>query len=351
MNNHTIKEAYENYNFPSVSKLYQILKKQGHNVKTSEIRDYLEQQEEQQIHKAPNKKVRGTPITVAIPNFNYQADLLDFSKYGTKNKNYNWLLIVIDVLTKKAAAFPLKKKTKTETYNALHKAYNFISNGKIPMALTTDNGKEFNDVKKDNMIHKTAEVGDHRVLGVIDRFSRTIKNIVSKYMTRDQNNIWIDKIPKIINTYNNTPHSSLDDMTPNEAAKNPDEAIHMAIERHQDARKEQRKEFKIGDTVRVMIEKSKVSKGYDPNYSHEVFLIDKVEGNYYTLSNGKKYRAYKLLKVHEKTQRKEKKDVQKVARKEHKRTFLLRREDIQEERVQRRRREWKPTREYLEKFQ
>ena len=291
-------------------------------------------------HRAPLNKVRGTPITVAIPNFNYQADLSDFTKYGTKNKNYNWLLIVIDVLTKRAAAFPFKHKTLKETNPALHKAYNFISNGKIPMTLTTDNDGAFNGVPKDNILHKTAEVHDHRVLGVIDRFSRTIKNIVSKYMTRDQNHIWID-----------TPHSSLEGMTPNEASKNTDEAIRIAIGRHQDARMEQRKEFNVGDTVRVMIEKGKVSKGYDPNYSHQVYSIEKVEGNNYTLSNGKKYRAYKLMKVHEKTQVTEKKDVQKIARKEHNRTLLLRREDIQEERVQRRRRDWKPTREYLEKFQ
>ncbi len=349
--NNTIKNAYEKYNFPSVNKLYQILKKEGHNIKVKDIQNYLDQQEEQQIHKAPNKKVIGTPITVAIPNFNYQADLLDFSKYGTKNKNYNWLLIVIDVLTKKAAGFPLKKKTKTETYNALHKAYNFISNGKIPMALTTDNGKEFNDVKKDNMIHKTVEVGDHRVLGVIDRFSRTIKNIVSKYMTRNQNNVWIDKIAKIINTYNNTPHSSLENMTPNEASKDTDAAIRISIQKHQDARMEQRKEFHIGDKVRLQNEKTIVSKGYEPNYSHKVYTIEKIEGNYYILDNNKKYRAYRLQKIHSKTKVTEKKDVQKIARKERSRTLLLNREDVKPERIQRKRRNWNPTNKYLEQYQ
>ena len=349
--NKIIKQAYEDYNFPSVNKLYQILKREGHDIKTTDIQNFLNKQEEQQIHKNPKKETKGTPITVAIPHFNYQADLLDFSKYSTKNKNYNWLLIVIDVLTRKAAAYPLKRKTKEETNEALHKAYNFISNGKIPMILTTDNDGAFNDVVNDNIGHKTAKVGDHRVLGVIDRFSKTIKEIVSKYMTRNQNNIWIDKIAKIINTYNNTPHSTLEGITPNEASKHQYMAVDMAIRHHKEARQSQMKDFKVGDKVRLKIEKSIVSKGYDPNYSHEVYTIESINNNYYTLSNGKEYRGYRLQRVHPRTKLTQKKDVQKIARKEHNRKLLLAREDIQPERIQRKRRDWKPSDKYLEQYE
>ena len=132
---------------------------------------------------------------------------------------------MIDVLTRRACAIPLKQKTAEETYQGLHKAYDFISRGKVPFVLTTDNGKEFFKVKTENIIHRTANVGDHRSLGLIDRFSKTIKNIVAKHMTRQQTNKWIDKVEPIINAYNNTPHSALNGMTPNEASKNLDKAV------------------------------------------------------------------------------------------------------------------------------
>ena len=47
----------------------------------------------------------------------------------------------------------------------------------------------------------------------------------------------------------------------------------------------------------------------------------------------------------------EKKDVQKIARKERSRTLLLNREDVKPERIQRKRRNWNPTNKYLEQYQ
>ena len=79
--------------------------------------------------------------------------------------------------------------------------------------------------------------------------------------------------------------------------------------------------------------------------------IEFVFNNYYTLSNGKEYRGYRLQRVHPRTKLTQKKDVQKIARKERNRKLLLAREDIQEERIQRKRRDWKPTNEYLQNFQ
>jgi len=76
-------------------------------------------------------------------------------------------------------------------------------------------------------------------------------------------------------------------MTPNEAAKDPDEAVRIEIERHEEARKEQRDEFRVGDRVRLKKEKTIVSKGYEAHYSHEVHTIESVQGNYYTLSDGR----------------------------------------------------------------
>ena len=78
--NNIIKETYEQYNFPSTSKLSSILKKKGHKVKLADVKEFIDSQQEQQIHKTINKRVKGAPIVTAIPNFNYQADLLDFKR-------------------------------------------------------------------------------------------------------------------------------------------------------------------------------------------------------------------------------------------------------------------------------
>ena len=84
--------------------------------------------------------------------------------------------------------------------------------------------------------------------------------------------------------------------------------------RRNDAIKAQRALLNVGDMVRVMLNKNLISKGYEANYSHEVYTITKVDGNYYTLNNGKRYRGHMLLKVSPKTVLEDKKDVQAILR-------------------------------------
>ena len=46
--------------------------------------------------------------------------------------------------------------------------------------------------------------------GKSERFIRTLKNKIYKYITSDLGNVYIDKIGDIGNKYNNTCHSTLD---------------------------------------------------------------------------------------------------------------------------------------------
>jgi hypothetical protein len=60
-------------------------------------------------------------------------------------------------------------------------------------------------------------LNDHHALGVIDAFAKQIKRIWSKEFLDNKNNEWIKILPTIVEQYNDTPHSSLDDITPDEA--------------------------------------------------------------------------------------------------------------------------------------
>ena len=44
---------------------------------------------------------------------------------------------------------------------------------------------------------------------VAERFIRTLKNKIYKYMTRISENVYIDKLHDIVNKYNNTYHSTI----------------------------------------------------------------------------------------------------------------------------------------------
>ena len=57
-------------------------------------------------------------ITANTPYEIFQIDLLDYTKYSRTNKGYKWILICVDVFTRKAYAIPMKDKTAKLTEEA-----------------------------------------------------------------------------------------------------------------------------------------------------------------------------------------------------------------------------------------
>ena len=72
-------------------------------------------------------------------------------------------------------------------------------------------------LENNNIHHDVIIAGnDHNILGIIDRFALTLKNIFSKIFIRNNRPNWIDFYSLVVKQYNNTRHSALDDLTPNE---------------------------------------------------------------------------------------------------------------------------------------
>ena len=104
---------------------------------------------------------------------------------------------------------------------------------------------------------------------VAERFIRTLKNKIYKYMTSVSKNAYIDKLADIVNKYNNTYHSTIK-MKPVRVKSNT--YIGSGKETN-----DKNAKFKIGDNVRISKYKNVLAKAYTPNWSEEVFVIKKVK--------------------------------------------------------------------------
>ena len=103
---------------------------------------------------------------------------------------------------------------------------------------------------------------------VAERFIRTLKNKIYKYMTSVSKNVYIDRVDNIVNRYNGTCHRTIK-MKP----------VNVNSSTSIDVKKENNKEvpkFKVSDHVRILKYKNTFAKDYLPNWSEEVFLIKKV---------------------------------------------------------------------------
>ena len=102
---------------------------------------------------------------------------------------------------------------------------------------------------------------------VAERFIRTLKNKVYRYMTLTSKNIYADKIDDIVNKYNNTYHRTI-------KMKSIDVKDNTYINFGKESNNRDPK-FKIGDHVRISKQKNIFAKGYTPNWSEEIFVIKK----------------------------------------------------------------------------
>ena len=72
--------------------------------------------------------------------YQYQADLVDYSKLKRDNSGYTFILSIIDSFSRLAFAIPIKRKTGEEVATALRRAFDHMED---PKNLHTDQGKEF----------------------------------------------------------------------------------------------------------------------------------------------------------------------------------------------------------------
>ena len=127
------------------------------------------------------------------------------------NKGYRFLLRVIDIFSKYAWVIPLKDKKGISIVNAFQKILK--ESDRKPNKIWVDKGSEFynNSFKKwlkDNDIEMYS-IHNEGKLVVAERFIRTLKNKIYKYMTSMSQNVYIDKIDDIVNEYNNRYHRTI----------------------------------------------------------------------------------------------------------------------------------------------
>ena len=94
---------------------------------------------------------------------------------------------------------------------------------------------------------------------VAERFIRTLKNKIYKYMTSISKNVYIDKLDDIVNEYNNTYHRTIK-MKPIDVKDN----TYINVDKEVNDRDPK---FKMGDYVKISKYKNIFSKDYTPNWS------------------------------------------------------------------------------------
>ena len=243
----------------------------------SVVLSWMRRQPTYTLHKSRRKTIKPVhSYRISGPSIQFQADLVDYSKYASSNRGYKFILMIMDIFSKKAWSFPLKTKSGREVAAILQDLFDVIPR---PNRLQVDEGREFynrhvRDVMEKNNIELFSIFSPHKCAHV-ERLNRTIKNKLEKIFTASNNKNWIDVLDDVISAYNNSVHSSTK-KRPNEVNENNRWEVFDAIAQRTQAQTKKQKVLSVGTRVRISREKGIFGRGYDKNWSEEEFSISQI---------------------------------------------------------------------------
>ena len=222
-----------------------------------------------ELHKPIIRKFNKRKVYSQFKDNIWGVDLADRQSLSRKNKGIKYLLCAIDLYSKYAFVIPLKDKKGISIVNAFNKIIK--QSNRKPNKIWVDQGGEFYNVFEkwlsDNDINMYSRYNEGKSV-VAERFIRTLKNKLYKHMTATGKNVYYDVLDDVVNKYNNTKHSTIK-MKPIDVEDN-NKRVYIDEHNEEDSR------FKVGDRVRISRYKNIFAKGYTPNWSKEIFIVDKI---------------------------------------------------------------------------
>ena len=123
---------------------------------------------------------------------------------------FNKGLCVIDIFSKYAWVIPLKDKKGITTTNAFQKILD--ESIRKPNKIWVDKGGEIYNRSMISFLQSNdieVYLDEEGKSVIAERFIRTLKNKINKYMTSVSKNVNIDKLYYIVNKYNTTYHRTI----------------------------------------------------------------------------------------------------------------------------------------------
>lgn len=158
----------------------------------------------------------------------------------------------------------------------LVKAFESIFADRKPQFLQCDAGREFINSQFQSFLkqHNVKFFVTHnsQKASICERFNRTLKTKMWKYFTHHHTYRYIDVLDSLLHSYNHAYHSSIK-RAPVGVTKDNESEVWFTL--YGDLENVKRKPFifQVGDTVRVSKHKMTFEKGYETNWTEELFIV------------------------------------------------------------------------------
>lgn len=259
--------------------LYRAQKKRSRR----EVNQWLRGQETYTLFRPARRRLKTPAVLTSGIDHQWDSDLLVWDKYAKWNNGFKYILVCIDILSHFIFTRPLKTKKPEEVGEAM---LDIFTSNRRPYKLRHDRGLEylgkvFIKTMKDAGVHSFPT----NTLQKANYAERTILNIkrrLHRYMYQNKTRKWVDVLQKVTTAINHSYHRTIK-MRPVDVTEENQAEVWLT----QYAGKEPEKpagpfKFDLNQYVRVSHIKRTFSRGYEQNWSSELFkIVDRrVRGGY-----------------------------------------------------------------------
>lgn len=264
-------------------------------------------------HQRINKKKQFHYILGTSKNHLFLMDICDL--FGTGNRErisklngnnlMQYILIIINSLTKYVYAYPLLNRTNKVIIDVLKSAFKDMGvkecdNKKyFKINIQVDKefivGKDLQTFFKHYCVNVYYSQSDHKA-SMAERWVKYVKESLASRMEGKRTEVWVPLLKDVVKQYNTLRKHSTTRMTPKTAEKYPSAAFIRIVEKN---RKSSTKhplkktfKFKIGDRVRLLVNSQNVfRKNYQARFTYDTWLIyqrRKVDNQYVYYLQGRR---------------------------------------------------------------
>lgn len=278
----TLEDIYFSVKNPGslggVYRLYKEAQKLHPNISFKKVDSWIKKQNVYNMFKEVRKPYPRLPIIVSNIDEQWQMDLMDMSWVSRENSGFKYILNIIDCFSRYVWAKALKSKKATEIVDALE---NVFAEGRIPQKIQSDQGTEFKNesIKKllQRMNIKFFYATDGEIkCAIVERFNRTLRNRLYRYLSYKNTHKYIDVLEDIIEAYNQSYHRIIQ-MSPSEVNESNRIEVLSNIRKSHPVVKDRRKPYSVGEKVRITRDKAKFEKGATSTFTEEIFKVKKVK--------------------------------------------------------------------------
>ena len=187
-------KKYDGYQRGLASMVYKFFDKKSEGSRIINNKENIQLADE--LHKPIIRKFKKRKVYSSFRDNIWGADLADMQLISKFNKGFRFLLCAIDIFSKYAWVVPSKDKKGVSIVNAFQKILK--ESNRKPNKIWVDKGSEFynNSFKKwlrDNNIEMYSTNNEGKSV-IAERFIRTLKTKIYKYMTSIPTNVYVNKI-------------------------------------------------------------------------------------------------------------------------------------------------------------